>query len=244
MQENDRLPGDEPNAPSPSSRRVWPRNAALALSAAAVAFLAMRLTAPPSDDEPVTAAPAQAASPAPTVAAAAADRPVIPLEQAFPPEVSDGRGGTYTKVGAAALESCTEPDSVGPTLIAHIEEGEGCLGEHIALYKDAQNNQYNLAVFTMKDPKDTVRIVTELTMAFHDYQVAAQAPPPDSGLPVLPPDSGLIQAFNGQGRAMVAGLAQWSDGAHRDFQDLGERLNPLLRKVSENVGRHETADRP
>lgn len=240
---------DLPESPAvPRRKRVWPRNTALALSAAAVTFLALKLTAPSSGDEQVTSAPTQSTSPSasttPAVAVADATRPMIPLAQAFPSEVPDGKGGTYTKVAAATLESCTARDSVGPTLIAYIEESQGCVGEHIALYKDAQDNQYNLAIFTMKDPQDTVAIVTRLSMAFDDYQVAAQAPPPDSGLPTLPADSGLVQAFTGQGRAMVAGLAQWSDGAYRDYQGLVDQLQPLLKEVSARVGEYETTTRP
>ncbi|MCY0924236.1 hypothetical protein OS965_40100 [Streptomyces sp. H27-G5] len=34
--------------------------------------------------------------------------------------------------------------------------------------------QFTLAVFTMKDPRDTLRMVSELPMAFDDYQFAVQ----------------------------------------------------------------------
>jgi hypothetical protein len=102
------------------------------------------------------------------------------------------------------------------------------------------DDQFNLAVFTMKDPHDTVKLVTELSMAFDDYEVGAQAPPPDSGLPTLPADSGLVQAFTGQQRAMVVGLAQWSNGRTSDYQKLVGRLEPLLTAVSKNVAHYET----
>ncbi|WP_149181902.1 hypothetical protein [Streptomyces sp. TRM49041] len=271
MQKNDKIPAGpdedfdrgaafhEPAAPK--RKRVWPRNAALALSAAAVTFLALKLTAAPSDGDtasPATAASAStAASAAPASASAAdtspdtppvpaspaaGDRPVIPLDEAFPAEVPDGSGGVFTKVGAAVLDSCTEQGAVGPRLAALIAESKGCVGEQIALYKDAQNNQFNVAVFTMKDPVDTFRLVTSLSMAFDDYQVAAQAPPPASGLPVLPSDSGLVQSFTGHGRVMVVGLGQWSDGRAENYQQLVDRLKPLLDEVSQSVGRHETAN--
>ncbi|MFE9174574.1 hypothetical protein ACFYNZ_35005 [Streptomyces kebangsaanensis] len=236
-------------APVPARKRVWPRNAALAAAAAAVtaaALLALRQPTDSSSHEHEAAAPAVTASaPGPrasATAAGAAERPVIPLAEAFPVHVADGDGGTFTRVGAAVLESCTEPDSVGPALAAEIAAGEGCLGEEIALYKDAHGNQFNLAVFTMKDPRETVKLVTRLSMNFNDYQVAAQAPPPGSGLPTLPADSGMVQAFTGQGRAMVVGLGQWSDGRTSEYQKLVDRLEPLLKAVSKNVARHETAN--
>ncbi|WP_159012003.1 hypothetical protein [Streptomyces sp. NRRL F-5123] len=145
---------------------------------------------------------------------------MVPLAEAFPEQVGSG-SGAYTKVAAATMTSCTEPDLVGPRLIGMIGASAGCVGEETALYKDAHNNQFSLAAFTMKDPVDTVKLVTELTMAFDDYEVAVQAPPPGSGLRILPADSGLVQSFTGQGRTMVVGLAQWSDGRVGDYQTLG-----------------------
>ncbi|THA47730.1 hypothetical protein [Streptomyces sp. A1136] len=41
---------------------------------------------------------------------------------------------------------------------------------------------------------------------FDDYQVAVQAPPPGSGLPALPADTGLVQAFSGHRRVMVVAM--------------------------------------
>ncbi|MEU6368336.1 hypothetical protein ABZ876_21965 [Streptomyces sp. NPDC046931] len=235
-------------APAPARKRVWPWYAALVVVVAAAAFLVLGYKGSPSDEaaapKPTASAPASTASaPASRVPAKSTGsvRPVIPLADAFPAHVSAGTGGTFTKLGAAVLKSCTEPDSVGPSLAADITAGKGCVGEEIALYKDAHNNQFNLAVFTMKDPQDTVKLVTRLSMAFDDYEVAAQAPPPGSGLPTLPADSGMVQSFTGQGRAMVVGLAQWSDGRTRDYQQLVDRLTPLLEKVSKNVARYETA---
>ncbi|MFJ9792007.1 hypothetical protein [Streptomyces globosus] len=186
-----------------------------------------------------TVASRQEAAPAPEAAPSASDRPVVPLADAFPDKVPDGKGGNFTKVGAVTLKSCTEPDSVGPALANMIDAGKGCLGEHVALYKDGQNNQFNLAVFTMRDPQDTVTLVMRLGGNPADYQVGAQAPPPGSGLKTLPPDSGMVQSFTGQGRSMVVGLGQWSDGATRDYQPLVDRLGPLLQHVSDRVGRYE-----
>ncbi|WP_406729543.1 hypothetical protein WJ438_40605 [Streptomyces sp. GD-15H] len=237
------------DGPVPARKRVWPRNAALAIAAATVttaALLALKQHTNSSSREPEAAAPAATTSaPVPRVsatAAGAAERPMIPLAEAFPVHVADGNGGTFTRLGSVVLKSCTELDSVGPVLAAEIAAGKGCLGEEIALYKDAHDNQFNLAIFTMKDPQETVKLVTQLSMNFNDYQVAAQAPPPGSGLPTLPADSGMVQAFTGQGRAMVVGLGQWSDGRTSEYQKLVDRLEPLLAAVSKNVARYETAN--
>ncbi|MGW0859636.1 hypothetical protein, partial [Streptomyces sp. NPDC002690] len=120
-----------------------------------------------------------------------------------------------------------------------IGAGAGCVGEQVALYEDDQKNQFSLAVFTMKDPGDTVKAIKELSSAFDDYQVAVQAPPPGSDLPTLPADSGLVQAFDGYGRVMTVGMGQWSDGRDADLQQLVDRLGPLQRAVSDKAAAYE-----
>ncbi|MGW6710126.1 hypothetical protein ACWGDE_35285 [Streptomyces sp. NPDC054956] len=230
------------SAPSPESlspKRVWPRGVLAVLLLAGLSFVALKFIASPFDSG--VTPPSSTGAGAAASRSAAAARPVIPLAEAFPAQVPDGAGGTYTRVGSVVLPSCTERDSVGPGLADAISESKGCVGEQIALYKDAHDNQYNLALFTMKDQQDTVRLVTQLSMAFDDYQVGAQAPPPGSGLKVLPPDSGMVQSFTGQGRVMVVGLGQWSDGRVADYPKLVDRLGPLVEAVSARVARHEAA---
>ncbi|MFJ6382415.1 hypothetical protein ACIQI7_20720 [Kitasatospora sp. NPDC092039] len=259
----------DPDRPHP--QRVWPRNLALALVAGAVAAGALTLLRPDGDEDGAPAAAAPSASGAPSGAAAfaipsaavtpsasaaqvsaapaaassdasAAAASLLPLDQLFPAQVKAAGGEVYTRVGSTVMKSCVEPDSVGPRLIGMIRASKGCLGEQIALYTDSARNQYNLAVFTMADPKETVHLVTTLSMAFDDYQVGAQAPPPASGLAALPPDSGMVQMFSGAGRAMVAGLGQWSDGRATDYQTLVDRhLKPLQDAVGRTVFAHESA---
>ncbi|WP_329191888.1 MULTISPECIES: hypothetical protein [unclassified Streptomyces] len=253
--------GGSGQQPAPRTRRVWPRNLALALLAAGAAFAVLKYTgvapgngtAAPAPAAPTPAgatsaasatappstAPPSAVSPRSTTAATAGARAVMPLVELFPEQVKGPSGAAFTRLGSRLMDSCTEPGGVGRRLAAMIEESAGCVGEQIALYKDDRNNQYNMAVFTMKDPQDTLRLVTELSMAFDDYQVAVQAPPPGSGLPALPADSGLVQAFTGHGRVMVVAMGQWSDGRTADFQQLVNRMTPLQDAVSGKVGAHE-----
>ncbi len=233
---------------APGRTRTWPIVLGLCLLMGALALVTLKMSEP-SDEERVTArprkTPSAAAAPAPAASPLpAAGRPMVPLADVFPAGVPDGSGGTFTRVGAKVLDSCTEADSVGPRLAAMIADGKGCVGEQVALYKDAQDNQFTIAVFTMKDPKDTLRVVTELTMAFDDYQVGVQAPPPGSGLAVLGPETGLVQSFTGVGRVMVVGLGQWSDGRTADFQKLVDRLGPLQGAVGAKVNQYEGAGAP
>ncbi|MFD9569236.1 hypothetical protein ACFWBI_05255 [Streptomyces sp. NPDC059982] len=250
--ERSALPDAPVAAPPAAPRRVWPLNLALALVAAGAAFGVLKYTgaAGSSDDggaataRPAVSGPAREAPAAPArgaAATAAGTRPMVPLADLFPAGVGGDSGTAFTRLGSTVMESCTEPEGVGPRLAAMIEDGAGCVGEQIALYKDDRNNQFNLAVFTLKDPGDTVRIVTELGMAFDDYQVAVQGPPRGSGLPALPADSGLVQAFTGHGRVMVVAMGQWSDGRTADFQQLVDRMRPLQDAVSRKVATYEDA---
>ncbi|MFG2919238.1 hypothetical protein ACGF0D_40960 [Kitasatospora sp. NPDC048298] len=239
----------------PQSQRVWPRNLALAAVAAALTAGACTLLQPADDEgdsSPAAAAPSSSAASAIPSASAALTTPsasatpsagsLLPLDQLFPARVTAAGGEVYTRIGSKAMPSCVEPDSVGPRLIGMIRASKGCLGEQIALYTDSAKNQYNLAVFTMADPVDTVHLVTTLSMAFDDYQVGAQAPPPSAGLTTLPPDSGMVQMFSGAGRAMVAGLGQWSDGRTADYQTLVDKhLDPLQKAIGQAVFAHESA---
>ncbi|MFJ4845264.1 MULTISPECIES: hypothetical protein [unclassified Streptomyces] len=224
-----------------NSEPVWPRNAALAVIAALAAFLVLRQPAEaPQDTDmavPAASAPAVRATPG----TAADERPMAPPAELFPARMANGTDGVFTRLGATVMESCTARDSVGPSLAGRIRASKGCVGEEIALYKDAHGDRFNLAVFTMKDPRDTLRLVTWLMTNFGDYQVAAQTPPRGSGLPVLPADSGMVQSFAGVGRVMIVGLAQWSDGRVRDYQELTDRLQPLVQGAARNIARYETA---
>ncbi|GAA0314258.1 hypothetical protein GCM10010302_61760 [Streptomyces polychromogenes] len=236
----------ESAAPGPT--RTWPLVLGLLLLMGLLALVTLDLT-DPSDEEHVTVrprrTPSAAATPAPAAPASPANgRPMVPPAEAFPAEVPDGSGGAFTLVTAKTPASCTEPDSVGPRLAAMLTEGKGCAGEQIALYKDARNNQFSIAVFTLRDPQDTLRVVTGLTAAPDDHQVGVQAPPPGSGLAALGPGTGLVQSFSGTGRVMVAGLGQWSDGRTADFQQLADRLRPLQRAVDERVRRYEETGAP
>ncbi|MCX4546106.1 hypothetical protein [Streptomyces sp. NBC_01565] len=246
-----------PVAPAPRRRRPWLLNTALVLVVVGSAFGVLKLTGSSSPDTRAAApAPRNAGSAAPTPSTpstptasapsashkgSAAARPMIPLGDLFPAEVRAGSGATFTRLGSAVMTSCPEPGGVGPRLAALIDDSAGCVGEQVALYKDGQDNQFNLAVFTMKDPQDTVKLVTELGMAFDDYQVAVQGPPPASGLPTLPADSGLVQAFTGHGRVMVVAMAQWSDGRTADFRQLVDRMGPLQEAISKKAGAYEDA---
>ncbi|MFJ1792755.1 hypothetical protein [Kitasatospora griseola] len=224
--------------PSAARRRpgrwlVLPAAAVLLAAVGGVAYLTR-----PSEREPaVTAAPAPSvtatapASAASASAGAAAGVPsaAIPLT-VFPEQVQG-----YTLVAKSANPGCTGSDIVGPSLAGLITQGHGCLGVDLALYKDADGNQYNLALFTMKDPMDGVHLVNVLAEHAESYQVAVQLPPEGSGLRQLPADSPCVQGFAVADHGMLIGMAQWSDGRAVDFNTLAARLKPLTSAVTRAI---------
>ncbi|MDH6136686.1 hypothetical protein P3T37_006117 [Kitasatospora sp. MAA4] len=210
--------------PRPTGRR---RRAAAVLACAVVAVGAAGYwawahpLAVHAAGKPVAATPSAAVSTA-TASGSANPAGVVPLS-VFPAQAAGG----FTLVGERTDTSCTGTDTVAPTLAGMITQSHGCLGVDLALYKDAGGNQYNLTLFTLKDPVDAVEIVSTLGMHPDDYEVAVQVPPIGSGLKELPADSGLVQAFGSAGNAALVGMAQWSDGHTGDFQKLEDQLAPL-----------------
>ncbi|MFD8480392.1 hypothetical protein [Kitasatospora sp. NPDC059673] len=200
----------------------------LVLPAAAVLLAAAGATAyvlQPSGRK----APAAAASVPAAAAPAPAAGSVIPLD-IFPKQVQG-----YTLVADVQNPTCTGADTVGTALAGMIAQGKGCLGVDLALYKDADGNQYTLALFTMKDPAEAVHLLTYLAGHPETFQVAVQLPPKDSGLRELPADSGLVQNFGSSGHGLLVGMAQWSDGRTTGFDKLVARLTPLTEAVMHNI---------
>ncbi|MEU5532675.1 hypothetical protein [Streptomyces sp. NPDC020362] len=159
---------------------------------------------------------------------------MVTAEQAFPARI-----GGFTKVRQSGGPNCTGSGAVGPNLTALIDRSKGCRGVVGALYKDAANNQYTIVVFGMQDPVDVVHLVTVLGSHPTDYEVGVLTPPAGSGLRSLPADSGLVQSFAGNGRLLVVGLAQWSDGRAEDYQSLTEKLRPLMTTVTRTAYGHD-----
>ncbi|MFJ3788938.1 hypothetical protein [Kitasatospora sp. NPDC090091] len=230
MNSSNDLPGQD-GRPEPQ-RPVWPRNLALSLAAAAAAYGVMSTVGSSDDGE----SGHRTASAPPATAVPAADRPAAPLDQVFPTEVKAADGTVYTRVTAKTQLSCPPEGSVGPRLAGLLKQGKGCAGEQTALYRDGHDNRFSLAVFTLRDPRDTAHVLIELAKAAGDPQVPAQTPPVGRGLPALSADSGRVQSFAGVDRVLVVGLGQWSDGRKADYQKLVDRLQPVLTGVTKNIG--------
>lgn len=214
-------PSAAERAASARRRGRWPIFGVILCCLTAIAGIAALLfwPTPPakrSASLPVSASPSPGVTP-------------IPLT-VFPEQIQG-----YTRVATAADANCTGLNHVAAPLGEMISQSHGCAGLDLAMYKDADNNRYNLVLFTMNDPMDAIHLVTTLSSNPADYEVAVQPPPADSGLQALPADSGLVQAFSGYDHAMLVGMAQWSDGRNSDYQKLVDKLTPLTNAVMQGL---------
>ncbi|HWG26655.1 hypothetical protein [Actinospica sp.] len=240
----------EPERPEwPERRRVWPRNLAIAIIVGAVAVGVVQTmrqkdahgTSPAANanrnanaDSTPSASPRGTAS---ATGAASGTVSQIPVSQLFPQTVHGTNGAVYTLVTAGGLNNCVNSDMVAPTLAGLFAQSNGCIGGEGALYKDAAKDQFNMTIFTLKDPADVVSIVTDLTMDPSDFEVGALQPPAGSGLTALSASSGIIQQFAGSGHYLGVFMAQWSDGHASDYASLQKLLDPLQTAVSTTMNR-------
>ncbi|MFD7736111.1 hypothetical protein ACFV6F_37710 [Kitasatospora phosalacinea] len=229
-----------------SRRRVLvPLTVALLVAAGAGAYA---LDSTRSEPAAAPAVPAPSASPslspsaspsAPASASASASAlggslPFDDPTAALPLSVFPAQVEGYTLVKKTTSPVCTGAETVSPMLAGVIVQGSGCLGVDQALYKDADGNQYNLVLFTMKDPAEAVDLMMTLARNAENPQVVGLVPPADSGLRHLPEGSGTVQHFLGLSQHLMIGTAQWSDGRTEDFNVLVDKLSPLADSVARN----------
>ena len=231
----------------PERRRVWPRNLAIAIIIGAVAVGVVQTmrqkdahatssasNANGNAKATPSASPRSAAS---ATNAASGTVSQIPVSQLFPQTIQGTNGAVYTLVTAGGLNNCVNSDMVAPTLAGLFAQSNGCIGGEGALYKDAAKDQFNMTIFTLKDPADVLSIVTDLSMDPTDFEVGALRPPAGSGLTTLSATSGIFQQFAGSGHYLGVFMAQWSDGRAADYGSLQKLLNPLQNVVSTTISR-------
>jgi hypothetical protein len=253
--------GDAPSSDDAAAKqarrpvpRVWPRNLALAviIGALAVAVVgtmrqknsprasgtaatsAKATSAVASSGGTRTAGPTASGTPLSTTSANGAVSQIA-LAQLFPQTVHGTNGTVYTLVTAGALNNCVDSDMVAPTLAGLFAQSNGCVGGEGALYMDAAKDQFNMTIFTLKDPADVISILTYLSSNPTDFEVGALQPPAGSGLAALSATSGIIQGFASAGHYLGVYMAQWSDGRAADYGSLQKLLTPLQNAVSANV---------
>lgn len=136
-----------------------------------------------------SASPASAGTAATSAAtpSAASSPPVVRPEQAFPEKsVRLKDGSRYERVDLATTTRCA--DGMSQELASFSEKGSGCLQLTSALFTDAERrSQVTVTVVTYRRAEDAMLVFGMAATDPVTYQVVSLDPPPEAGLPTVPP---------------------------------------------------------
>ncbi|MCX5334654.1 MULTISPECIES: hypothetical protein [unclassified Streptomyces] len=192
--------------------------------------------APPSAAASVTASlPSDAPSALPSLLS----RPVIRPEQAFPAKsVRLGDGSRYERVDLATTTDCSE--GMSPELAALIQQGQGCERLTAALFTDTERrSQVTVTVLSFRTVQDASKVFAMASMDPVTYQVVSLDPPPEAGLPTVPPGSAGVFRRLMTVRSVVFANGQWGDGAETDEAAITKETEDLLQYADDNVVAYE-----
>jgi hypothetical protein len=166
-------------------------------------------------------------------------RPIVRPEQAFPEtSVRLHDGATYQRVDRATTTDCAR--GMSPELAALIEQGEECARLTAALFTDAdRRSQVTVTVLSFRRVEDASRVFAMASMDPVTYQVVSLDPPPEAGLPTVPPGSAGVFRRLMTVRSVVFANGQWADGAETREKALTRQTEGLLQYVNDNVVAHE-----
>ncbi|MFH9857868.1 hypothetical protein [Streptomyces sp. NPDC017202] len=166
-------------------------------------------------------------------------RPVIRPEQAFPAKnVRVGDGSRYTRVDLATTTDCTR--GMSAELAQLIEQGEPCSRLTAALFTDTdRRSQITVSVLSFARVEDATRVFMMASMDPVTYQVVSLDPPPEAGMPTVPPGSAGVFRRVMTVRSVVFANGQWGDGSETGEAELTAQTEGLLRHVNETVVAYE-----
>ncbi|MDT7844828.1 hypothetical protein [Streptomyces justiciae] len=169
-------------------------------------------------------------------------RPVIRPEQAFPAKsVRLADGSRYERVDLATTSDCAE--GMAPELAALIEQGQGCERLTAALFTDPdRRSQVTVTVLSFRRVEDASSVFAMASMDPVTYQVVSLDPPPEAGLPTVPPGSAGVFRRLMTVRSVVFANGQWGDGSEQDEAAITEQTEDLLQYVDDNVVAYEDPD--
>ncbi|MFE1016472.1 hypothetical protein ACFW4M_35160 [Streptomyces sp. NPDC058794] len=193
-------------------------------------------TAEPAAVPSVTAAlPSDAPSALPSLLA----RPVVRPEQAFPEtgvRLSDG--SRYERVDLATTTECAR--GMSQELSAVVDQGEGCLRLTAALFTDSERrSQVSVTVASFVRAEDAGMVFAMASMDPVTYQTVSLDPPPEAGLPTVPPGSAGVFRRLATVRSVVFANGQWGDGSETGEAELTRQTEGLLQYVNDNVVAYE-----
>jgi hypothetical protein len=220
---------------------------------AAIAAGAVMMTGGDDGGEPASAAPASTTasgpavpsvdvglpSDAPSALPSLLARPVIRPEQAFPQTVVRLKDGSrYSRVDLATTTECAR--GMSQELAALIEQGEECSRLTAALFTDAdRRSQVTVTVLSFARVEDASRVFMMASMDPVTYQVVSLDPPPEAGLPTVPPGSAGVFRRLMTVRSVVFANGQWGDGSETGEAELTAQTEGLLQHVNDTVVAHE-----
>ncbi|MFI7497368.1 hypothetical protein ACIBVL_02430 [Streptomyces sp. NPDC049687] len=176
---------------------------------------------------------------APSALPSLLSRPVIRPEQAFPAtNVRLHDGSRYTRVDLATTTDCAR--GMSPELAALVEQGEKCSRLTAALFTDADRaSQITVTVLSFARIEDASRVFMMASTDPVTYQVVSLDPPPEAGLPTVPPGSAGVYRRVMTVRSVVFANGQWGDGRETREAELTRQTEGLLQSVDDTVVAYE-----
>ncbi|GAB2840448.1 hypothetical protein GCM10027074_03510 [Streptomyces deserti] len=176
---------------------------------------------------------------APTALPSLLSRPVIRPEQAFPEQnVRLKDGSRYARVDLATTTDCAR--GMSQELAELIAQGEECARLTAALFTDAdRRSQVTVSVLSFRRVEDASRVFMMASMDPVTYQVVSLDPPPEAGLPTVPPGSAGIFRRLMTVRSVVFANGQWGDGGETEEAALTRQTEDLLQYVNDGVVAYE-----
>lgn len=256
-----------PPPPAPKSgHRIWLiAGATTALTVAVVAGAALYAGqgSPPGSGADTASGPAASASASGPASAPAAvpsvsaalpsdapsslpsllSRPVVRPAQAFPEKTVRLADGTvYHRVEVRTTTECDR--AMSQQLAGVVAQGSGCLQLTSALFTDAERrSQVTVGVLSLKRAEDAASVFGMVSMDPVTYQVVSLDPPPEAGLPTVPPGSAGVFRRLMTVRSVVFSNGQWSDGSESREAAITKQTEQLLSYVNENVATYEQGKR-
>ncbi|MEU9311475.1 hypothetical protein [Streptomyces sp. NPDC048256] len=166
-------------------------------------------------------------------------RPIVRPEQAFPStSVRLPDGSRYARVDLSTAVDCAR--GATPALARLVEQGAGCSRSTAALFTDTERrSQVTVTVLSFERVEDASRVFTTASADPVRYRMDPLDPPPQAGLPTVPPDSAGVSRRAVTVRSVVFANGRWADGTKTGEAELASRTEGLLRRVDDTVAAYE-----
>ncbi|MET9442646.1 hypothetical protein [Streptomyces sp. NPDC006610] len=188
---------------------------------------------------PPSGAPSDGLSGTPSALPSLLARPAIRPEQAFPQRgVRLADGSRYDRVDLVTTTDCAR--AVSPGLASLLDRGEGCARLTAALFTDVERrSRVTVTVLSMRRVEDASTVFAMASLDPVTYRVVSLDPPPEAGMPTVPPGSAGVFRRLMTVRSVVFANGQWGDGSERDEAAITRQTEGLLQYVNDGVAAYE-----